>query len=51
VPLGSALGVHRNPRPALTPVSDSHRLVITDANHWGLLNSVEVFAKLKARPA
>lgn len=48
VPLSSALGVHRNPRLALTAVPDSHRLVITDANHWDLLNSAQVFAQLKA---
>jgi len=51
VPLGSAVGVHRNPRLALTAVPDSHSLVITDANHWDLLGSAEVFAKLKAWPA
>lgn len=48
VPLGSALGVHRNPLLALTAVPDSHRLVITEANHWDLLNSAQVFAQLKA---
>ena len=48
VPLGSALGVHRNPLLALTAVPDSHRLVITGANHWDLLNSAQVIAQLKA---
>ena len=48
VPLGSALGAHRNPRLALSAVPDSHRLVITEANHWDLLNSAQVIAQLKA---
>ncbi len=48
VPLGSALGVHRNPLLALNTVPDAHRLVITEANHWDLLNSAQVFAQLKA---
>lgn len=48
VPLGSALGLHRNPALALATVPDTHRLVITEANHWDLLNSTLVFAQLKA---
>jgi hypothetical protein len=48
VPLGSLPGVHRNPSLTPTTVPDSHRLVITQAKQWDLLNSAEVFAKLKA---
>jgi pimeloyl-ACP methyl ester carboxylesterase len=48
VPLGGALGLHRNPRLALAGVPDSHRLVVTKANHWDLLNCAEVDAQLKA---
>lgn len=48
VPLGSALGMHRNPRLALGAVPETHRLVVTETNHWDLLNSAKVFAQLKA---
>ena len=45
VPLASALGEHRNPALALhVPACD--RLVVTQANHWDLLNRPEVAAKL-----
>ena len=47
VPLGSALGEHRNPALALrVPARD--RLVITQANHWDLLNRPEVAAQLRS---
>jgi len=45
VPLASALGQHRDPAMALN-VPAAHRLVVTSANHWDLLNRPEVAAKL-----
>ncbi|MFN7724505.1 MAG: lipase family alpha/beta hydrolase [Rubrivivax sp.] len=45
VPLASALGEHRQPALRLR-VPDSHRLVLTQANHWDLLSRQEVTAQL-----
>jgi hypothetical protein len=45
VPLGSALGEHRDPVRALA-LSKTHQLVIERANHWDLLNRTEVYSKL-----
>jgi pimeloyl-ACP methyl ester carboxylesterase len=45
VPLASALGEHRLPEQRLR-VPASHRLVLTKANHWDLLNRPEVTAQL-----
>ena len=46
VPLASALGEHRVSSLALK-LPKSHRLVVTSANHWDLLGSAEVYAKLR----
>lgn len=46
VPLGSALGEHRNPAMALA-VPAAHRLVITGADHWDLLSRPEVSDALR----
>ena len=46
VPLASALGDHRVPALSLK-VPRSHRLVVTSANHWDLLDRAEVYAKLR----
>ena len=46
VPLASALGRHRNPRLALR-VAKSDRFVALASNHWDLLSSAEVYAKLR----
>ena len=45
VPLSSALGEHQDPRRQLT-VPDGHKLVVTSANHWDLLDRNEVYAQL-----
>jgi pimeloyl-ACP methyl ester carboxylesterase len=46
VPLASALGDH--PVAALSlKVPKSHRLVVTSANHWHLLDRADVYAKLR----
>jgi hypothetical protein len=47
VPLGSALGEHRNPALALTAVPPERRLVVTNANHWDLLSRPEVSDALR----
>jgi len=47
VPLASALGEHRDPALVLN-VPESHRLVVTSANHWDLLDRPEVYQKLLA---
>lgn len=46
VPLASALGEHRNPALALH-VPRSRRLVVTQANHWDLLNRADIADQLK----
>ncbi|MBP6675484.1 MAG: hypothetical protein KA185_09430, partial [Vitreoscilla sp.] len=46
VPLASALGEHRNPALALH-VPRSHRMVVTQANHWDLLNRADLADQLK----
>lgn len=46
VPLASALGEHRNPALALH-VPRSHRMVVTQANHWDLLNRADIADQLK----
>lgn len=46
VPIGSALGEHRNPAMALA-VPEAHRLVITGADHWDLLSRPEVSDALR----
>jgi pimeloyl-ACP methyl ester carboxylesterase len=46
VPLASALGEHRQPDRALH-VPASHRLVLTAANHWDLLDRPEVYEQLR----
>jgi pimeloyl-ACP methyl ester carboxylesterase len=46
VPLASALGEHRDPALALS-VPASHRLMVTQANHWDLLSRADVYAKLR----
>lgn len=46
VPIGSALGEHRNPAMALA-VPETHRLVITGADHWDLLSRPEVSDALR----
>lgn len=46
VPLASALAQHRNPRLALR-VPKSDRFVALASNHWDLLSSAEVYAKLR----
>jgi pimeloyl-ACP methyl ester carboxylesterase len=45
VPLASALGEHARVAMALT-VPDSHKQVVTGANHWDLLNRPEVYQQL-----
>ncbi len=45
VPLASALGEHTDPRQRLR-VPAQNRLVLTQANHWDLLNRPEVTAQL-----
>ena len=45
VPLASALGEHADPALALTVPAD-HRLVVTQANHWDLLDHSAVDAAL-----
>jgi pimeloyl-ACP methyl ester carboxylesterase len=45
VPLASALGEHARSELALS-VPDSHKQVVTGANHWDLLNSPEVYQQL-----
>jgi pimeloyl-ACP methyl ester carboxylesterase len=45
VPLASALGEHARVGMALT-VPDSHKQVVTGANHWDLLNRPEVYQQL-----
>lgn len=47
VPLPSALGDHRTPRRSLH-VPAERRLVVTQANHWDLLNDPRVAAQLLA---
>jgi pimeloyl-ACP methyl ester carboxylesterase len=47
VPLASALGEHVRAEMALA-VPDRHKLVVTGANHWDLLNSPEVYQQLLA---
>jgi hypothetical protein len=47
VPLKSALGLHRQTALALQ-VPEDRRLVVTEANHWDLLNRAEVFQQLQA---
>ena len=47
VPLASALGEHARAELALS-VRDSHKQVVTGANHWDLLNSPEVYQQLLA---
>jgi len=47
VPLASALGEHRDPRLALK-VPKSHRMVVTSANHWDVLNRDVVYQQLRA---
>jgi pimeloyl-ACP methyl ester carboxylesterase len=46
VPLASALGEHRNPALALH-VPPSHRMVLTQANHWDLLSRPDIAEQLK----
>jgi hypothetical protein len=46
VPLASALGEHADPALALTVPAD-HRLVVTQANHWDLLDHPAVDAALR----
>jgi len=46
VPLASALGEHDDPALALD-VPKSHRLVVTSAGHWDLLDRADVYAKLR----
>jgi alpha-beta hydrolase superfamily lysophospholipase len=46
VPVGSALGEHRNPKLALA-VPAAHRLVIAGADHWDLLSRPEVSDALR----
>ena len=45
VPLASALGEHESAAMSLL-VPDSHKLVVTSANHWDLLNHAEVYQQL-----
>ena len=45
VPLASALGEHARVAISLT-VPDSHKQVVTGANHWDLLNRPEVYQQL-----
>ncbi|MFO1340016.1 MAG: hypothetical protein U1F53_17615 [Burkholderiaceae bacterium] len=47
VPLGSALGEHRDPALSLQ-LPEGHRLVVTGANHWDLLSRADVYASLRA---
>lgn len=46
VPLASALGAHRQPALALQ-LPAGHRLVVSGANHWDLLDHPEVYAALQ----
>jgi pimeloyl-ACP methyl ester carboxylesterase len=46
VPLASALGEHTDPARTL-PVPDQHKLVVTGANHWDLLNHAQVGKSLQ----
>ena len=46
VRLDSALGYHPDPALALD-LPDDHRLVITQANHWDLLSSAQVYTHLR----
>ncbi len=46
VPLGSALGEHRDPALALH-LPKSHQRVVTQAHHWDLLNREDVYAQLR----
>jgi pimeloyl-ACP methyl ester carboxylesterase len=47
VPLASALGEHRDPGLALQ-LPQSHRFIVTSANHWDLLSRADVYAQLRA---
>jgi pimeloyl-ACP methyl ester carboxylesterase len=47
VPLASALGEHGDPALALK-LPQSHRFVVTSANHWDLLSRADVYAQLRA---
>ena len=46
VPVASALGEHRDPAHALH-LPRSHRLIVTSASHWDLLDRVDVYAALR----
>ena len=45
VPLASALGEHESEAMSLL-VPDSHKQVVTNSNHWDLLNHAEVYQQL-----
>ncbi len=47
VPRASALGEHESAAMSLV-VPDSHKLVVTNSNHWDLLNHAEVYQQLLA---
>ena len=47
VPRASALGEHESAAMSLL-VPDSHKLVVTNSNHWDLLNHAEVYQQLLA---
>jgi pimeloyl-ACP methyl ester carboxylesterase len=46
VPVASALGQHQRKASRLA-VPPSHRLVVTQANHWDLLDRADVYQKLR----
>jgi hypothetical protein len=47
VPLASALGEHREPKHTLK-VPQHHTRILTCADHWDLLDRVDVYAQLRA---